>query len=111
MALKVGKKDSSKKGSSKEGDKDDEILIFDVKVLRAKEIKDAITFDVRINGVTIYGCWYRVYEDREKPGEETGFVSFPSRKGTDGKWYSYAYIKIDKDNMTLIEKQIEELLK
>lgn len=112
MALKVNKKDSSKKGSQEGKKYDEEITeIYDIKVLRAKQFDNAIAFDVRINGVSIYGCWYRTYEDRNKPGEEVGFVSFPSRKGNDGKWYSHAFIKIEKDAMEVLEKQLEEALK
>lgn len=59
-----------------------------------------VTADVEINGVTIYGC--RVVE-----GANEDFLSFPSRKGNDGKYYSYAYIHLDAAEMKAIIAEIE----
>lgn len=85
---------------------------LDIKVSRAKDFsKDKttnITFDVVINGVTIYGCWYR--EGTKKNGEEYEMVSFPSHEGKDGKYYSHAYVKLSNDDVQNIAEQIEKLL-
>lgn len=78
---------------------------FEVKVTRAKEFKSGdVGFDMVVNGVTIYGCVY-------KESKRGNFVSFPSRKNeSDGKYYSYAYFKIDDKTLELIESQISDLL-
>lgn len=85
---------------------------LDIKVTRAKDFsKDkttSITFDVVINGVTIYGCWYR--EGINKNMEEYAMVSFPSHEGKDGKYYSHAYVKLSDDDVQNIAEQIEKLL-
>lgn len=78
---------------------------FNVEVTRAKEIKGSYAFDMKVNGVQIYGCWLK----ETKSGEN--FVSFPSYKGKDDKYYSYAYFKIDEKTQADIEAQIEKLLK
>jgi hypothetical protein len=89
----------------------EEILLFDAEVIRAKDLGDkGIVLDLKLNGVTIYGCWYREYEDRKNPGDKKSFIAFPSRKGTDGNYYNYAYIKIDDHMLQEIEKQIEAKL-
>lgn len=59
-----------------------------------------VTADIEFNGVTIYGC--RVVE-----GENGDFISFPSRKGNDGKYYSYAYIHLGESEMKAIIEEIE----
>ena len=102
MALK--KKSNTEKGNN------ENLELFDAQVLRAKEYDSGICVDLILNGVKIYGCWYRTYEDRQHPGDEKAFIAFPSRKGNDGKYYSYAYIKISDEWLEKIEKQIEEKL-
>lgn len=95
MALSKNKKSETKETES---------VNYNVEVLRAKEIKGSYAFDMKVNGVTIYGCWLK----ETKSGEN--FVSFPSYKGKDDKWYSYAYFKVDEETQTNIEKQIEALI-
>jgi len=73
------------------------------KVTRANQVKDTVYFDVEINGVTIYGC--RVIE-----GKEGDFVSFPSHKGKDDKYYNYCYIKLSEEDTKDIIHQVEEML-
>ena len=77
---------------------------YDIEVLRAKQVKETYAFDLKVNGVTIYGCWLR----ESKNGNN--FVSFPSYKGNDGKYYSHVYFKIDEKVQAEIEKQIESKL-
>ena len=83
---------------------DKEVKIYNLEVKRAKEYKDTVFFDVDINGVMIYGC-------RFVEGKNGDFVSFPSYKGSDGKYYSHAYIKLDNAAVSLIDEQIDKLLK
>jgi len=85
-----------------------------IEVIRAKDFTEdgkdgcSIVFDMKVNGVTIYGCWYR--EGKDKKGEDFQLVSFPSQKGKDGKYYSHAYVKLQQSDIDLISKQIESLL-
>lgn len=98
----------------KEAVKEAQAQTLEIKVKRAKDFTDegadgcTISFDMEVNGVTIYGCWYR--EGKDKKGEDFSMVSFPSHKGKDGKYYSWAYVKLAKEDTENISKQIEELL-
>ena len=60
-----------------------------------------VTFDLTVNGVKIYGC--RVVE-----GKNGDFIGFPSRKGSDGKYYSHAYAALDPDATSLVLSAVEE---
>lgn len=73
------------------------------KVVRANQVDDLVFFDVEINGVTIYGC--KVVE-----GKNGDFISFPSHKGKDGKYYNHAYIKLSDDQAKDIISQVENML-
>ena len=75
-----------------------------IKITRAKQFKDGCTvFDMVVNGVSIYGC--RVVE-----GKKGDFVSFPAYKGSDGKYYSHAYVKLSDEDTELIVKQVEDMI-
>lgn len=81
---------------------------YDVKVTRAKEFDNGnVTFDMVVNGVTVYGCWYR---EGEKDGKEYQMISFPSQKGKDGKYYSHAWFKIEDDVKSDIIAQLQKLV-
>lgn len=83
-----------------------------IEVTRANELKDknVIMFDMIVNGVTIYGCSYRELERKDGSGSFAK-IGFPSRKGSDDKWYSHAYFKISDADIDAIEKGIEAVLK
>ena len=75
-------------------------------VLRAHEFDGGnISFDLRLNGVTIYGMTLVWNEDLKDY-----WASFPARKGKDGKYYKHAWYPIDGVLLANIEKRIEELL-
>lgn len=77
---------------------------LEIKVTRAKQFKDGGTvFDMVVNGVSIYGC--RVVE-----GKNGDFISFPAYKGSDGKYYSHAYVKLSDVDTDLIVKQVEDMI-
>lgn len=83
---------------------------FQITVKRAKELDNGtIMFDMEVNGVMIYGCSYKVLT-RKDNGEEFAKVGFPSRKGSDDKYYNQAYFKIEPDTLAKIEQGIESLL-
>ena len=86
--MKVGKKEENKNI---------------ITVTRAHQFDDgSVTFDMTVNGVAIYN-------NKIVEGSKGTFVSFPSRKGKDGKYYSYAYVQLSADDVKDIILQIEKL--
>lgn len=83
--------------------KEEAVKIYNLEVKRAKEYKNTVFFDVDINGVMIYGC-------RFVEGKNGDFVSFPSYKGSDGKFYNHCWIKLGDAEVKLIDEQIDQLL-
>ncbi len=82
---------------------------YDVKVTRAKEIEEGtVVFDMVVNGITIYGCWYR--EGTSKKGEPYQLISFPSKKSDDGKYYNHVWFKIEDDVKSEIIDQLQKLV-
>lgn len=73
-------------------------------VKRAKEFDWGISFDMIVNDVTIYGC-----KLISKKDDDEVFVAFPSKKGTDGKYYYYAYVKLSEEEVKDIVAQIEKM--
>lgn len=75
----------------------------EIKVVRAHQFDDgSIAIDLEVNGVSIYNATLR-------EGKNGQFVSFPSRKGKDGKYYSHVYVKFSEDDIQTIIEQVEEL--
>ena len=74
----------------------------------SKDGKTSIAVDLEVNGVMIYGCYYREGED--KNGKEYNMLAFPSKKGSDGKYYNHAYFKISDELLENIQQQIDSLL-
>lgn len=94
------------KGST---NKNQENQTYDVKVTRAKEIKEGtVVFDMVVNGVTIYGCWYREGKDRNRKDYE--LVSFPSQQAENGKYYNHCWFKIEDDVKKNIIEQLQKLV-
>lgn len=78
-------------------------VTVNAEVTRANQVNDTVFFDVVINGITIYGC--KVVE-----GKNGDFISFPSHKGKDGKYYNHAYIKLSDEAAADIIAQVEKKL-
>ena len=80
-------------------------LVREAVVLRRQFDDGGITFNLQIDGfVTVYGC--RIYDGKDgKP-----FISFPARKGNDGKYWNHAYIKLSDEQTEDVAKQVEEKL-
>lgn len=95
----------SRRSENKEAQaaKEEAVKIYNLEVKRAKEYKNTVFFDVDINGVMIYGC-------RFVEGKNGDFVSFPSYKGSDDKYYNHCWIKLDEASVKLIDEQIDQLL-
>ena len=95
---------NGKKKTAPEKQPEEKSWDYEIEVTRAKEFKNAYAFDMKVNGVSIYGCWLR---ESKKGGN---FISFPSYKGSDGKYYSHAWFQITDEVQADIEKQIEAAL-
>lgn len=94
---------SNKKTGNQEYLKDITFTVKAVRCFSKNNGPDDVVFDMELNGVTIYGC--RVVE-----GKNGDFISFPSRKGSDGKYYSIAYAPLDSDTQNTILKEVERRL-
>lgn len=81
-------------------------ILKDYSVDRVKmDSKDRVRFSLTVNGVTVYGCI--VME-----GKNGDFISFPSYKGKDGKYYNHAYIPLtDKEQESILLDVEKELNK
>lgn len=80
----------------------------EIKVLRVKDNGNAIVFDMQVNGIKIYGCWYR---EGVKDGKEWALIDLPSRKSEkDGNYYSIVWFPITKEFVAEVAKQIEDVL-
>ena len=83
---------------------------YQIEVIRAKEVKlGTIAFDVNVNGVTIYGCFYKAGISK-KTNKDYELINFPQRKGTDDKYYNIALFPISADVKAEIIKQLGELV-
>lgn len=103
------KNDANAKGSSQGSSKPEEPVNHEIKITRARDIETAIMFDMIVNGVTIYGCSYRTLQRHDGSGEFAK-IGFPSRKGSDDKYYAQCWFKISDQDLEAIEKGIEALL-
>ena len=57
--------------------------------------------DVKINGVTVYGCCAVTYKDKQT-GEDKDFLGWPERKGSDGNYYKHAYCNLSNEDQQKI---------
>lgn len=81
----------------------------EIKVLRAHEFKSGdIGFDAEVNGIKLYGLTY--VDTGASRKNDMPFISFPSRKGSDEKWYNLFWFEVTEDDFDTIEKQIEGVL-
>ena len=85
-------------------------VYYEVKVLKAHEVKDGrVVFDIEVNGVKVYGCWYIEYKNKE--GKEGTMISFPSYLGNDEKtYYNHAWFPMSADVKKSIIDQLEKML-
>lgn len=88
------------------GKKDQAAQAHKFAVDRVHQFDDgSITFNMTVDGfVQVYGC--RIYDGKDgKP-----FISFPARKGNDGKFWNHVYMKLSEEQTEEIAKQVEEKL-
>ena len=80
-----------------------EIDVMSFEINRVSQYKKTVFFDMTLNGIKIYGC--TVVE-----GRKGDFVSFPSRKGSDNKWYSIVYARLSEHDQEIILAEVEKQL-
>ena len=94
-----------KKSENKKPENNFELQSWEV--TRAHEFEGGnISFDLQINGVTIYGM--SLIWDADK---KTYWTAFPSRKGKDGRYYKHAWFPMTETLQDAIEERIEDMLK
>lgn len=80
------------------------IKVNDFSVMRAKVFENGgVVIDITINGIAIYGV--NIVE-----GKNGDFLSFPQRKGKDGKYYSIVYAALSDSDQADIIKEAENYL-
>ena len=62
---------------------------------------------MEVNGVMIYGAYYRA--GKTKKGDDYRMIAFPSKKGSDGKYYNHVYFKVSDELLDVIEEQIDQI--
>lgn len=81
-----------------------EVVKHNFTVERVHVFEDgSVTFNMMIDGfVRVYGL--RIYDGRDgKP-----FISFPSRKGKDDKYWNHVYCPLTPEDVDNIAAQVEE---
>lgn len=97
----MNKPTSNKKSN---GNNVEELKVDNFCVTRARVLSSgSVSFDMQLNGISIYGCF--VVE-----GKYSDFISFPQRKGTDGKYYSIVWARLSKDDTEMILAEVEKKL-
>lgn len=92
----------SKKNSGEKKVEFGKVISFEI--LKATQYSWGVGFNMVLNGVTIYNC--TVAETKEGKF----FISFPSRKGSDGKWYSYVYFRFSEADQNAILEAVQNKL-
>lgn len=72
-------------------------------VSHVKEWDSGVTFTLNVDRVSIYGC-------RIVSSKNGDFISFPSRKGSDGKYYNHAYIDLTDTELMVVFDMVRSAL-
>lgn len=73
-------------------------------VSHVKEWDNGVTFTLNVDRVSIYGCRIVTATNGDS------FISFPARKGSDGKYYKYAYIDLTDTELMVIFDMVRSAL-
>lgn len=75
-----------------------------------KEVTDTMVyFNINVNGVTIYGMKVIKYKSK-KTGEDGMMVTFPTRKGSDDKYYNICTFYMTQEMQDDIINQVLDQL-
>lgn len=100
--MKLDNKNTQKPDNSQK----DSLKIDTFKVMKVRLLPSgSVTFDMELNGITIYGCFVNTSKD----GHD--FISLPQRKGTDGKFYSIVYARFSDEDTKAIIEEVENVYK
>lgn len=92
---------SKKSAAEKEERK---IEITDLVITRAIEgTKGIVFFDMKLNGVSVYGM-------KVVSGKNGDFISWPSKKGADEKYYNSAWAPLTEDQEKGIMMKVQDKL-
>ncbi len=94
MALNFGKKN-----------KKETLNITDCEIVRAVNNDYGVFFDMKLNGIKIYGCSLQQTKNEGKV-----FIAYPSKKGKDEKYYPVVSAYISDDDTQKIIDMIDEKL-
>ena len=79
--------------------------VFSTEVSKVRTLKSGDTFfDLKINGVMIYGC--KAVETKDYPI----FIGWPQRKGSDGNYYNVCSVYISPEDTEKIIAQVQAIL-
>lgn len=81
-----------------------EIKPVTLSVSHVKEWDNGVTFTLNVGRVSIYGC--RIVSATN--GDS--FISFPARKGSNGKYYNHAYIDLTDTELTVVFDMVRSAL-
>lgn len=79
-------------------------VVESFEIRNAKQFDWGTTFTLVLNGVEIHNC--KVGERKDG----NSFISFPSYKGKDGKYYSYVYFRFSEADSDAILQALAEQL-
>lgn len=73
-------------------------------VSHVKEWDNGVTFTLHVGRVSIYGCRIVTATNGDS------FISFPARKGSDGKYYKHAYIDLTDTELMVVFDMVRSAL-
>lgn len=98
--------------STKNSKKEKKEFNMDIVTLQVKSARQfnngRVGFTLECNGITIYNMIAFPYNDKE--GNEQWGVSFPQKKGSDGKYYNEVWFPINEEVRKDILDMIDEVL-
>ena len=77
-------------------------VIESVEIIRARQFDWGVSFSMKLNGIVINNCTVGLTKNGEN------FISFPSYKGKDGKWYSYIYFRFSDEDLEKVLDLVAE---
>lgn len=97
---------NKKKAETTENKPKYEAKVLTARVIKETEKEQVISFNLLVNGITIYDMIYR--SGVSKKNNEYELISFPSRKGSNGIYYNHVWFSISKELETAIMDMIAE---
>lgn len=92
------------KKSAEEKKAENGIRIDELVITRAKEgTKGVVFFDMILNGVHVYGM-------KVVSGKNGDFISWPSQKAENDKYYNYAWAPLSEDQQKGILMKVQDKL-